>query len=83
MGSNLAEAIRFFSAQKILPWEGKLSRRSHVADLRHVKDPYNGVEITSVGKITGHFSPTVPPFAARISHVIVDMEVPGSESGNV
>jgi hypothetical protein len=41
-------------------------RRSHVADLRHVKDPYNGVEVAIVGKITGHFLPTVPLFAARV-----------------
>jgi hypothetical protein len=36
-----------------------------VADLRHVKDPYNGVEVAIVGKITGYFSPIVPPFPAR------------------
>jgi len=36
------------------------------------------------GKITGqHFSPIVPPIAAGISCVIVDVEAPGDESGNV
>jgi hypothetical protein len=29
------------------------------------------------------FSPTVPPFAARISRVIVDVEATGGESGNI
>jgi hypothetical protein len=28
-----------------------------VADLRRVKDSYNGVEAAIVGKITGHISP--------------------------
>ena len=29
------------------------------------------------------FSPTVPPSAARISHVMSDVQAPGGESGNV
>jgi len=29
------------------------------------------------------FSPTVQPSAARISHVVADVEAPGGESGNV
>jgi len=29
------------------------------------------------------FSPTVPPFAARISRVVVDVQAPGGESGNI
>ena len=41
VGSNPAEAVRFFRAKKSsahLPSEGKYSHRSHVIDLRHVKD---------------------------------------------
>jgi hypothetical protein len=41
-GSNPAKAIGFLRAKKSsahLPSEGKLSRLSHVIDLRHVKDP--------------------------------------------
>ena len=41
-GSNPAEAVGFFRAKKFsarLPSEGKLNRRSHVVDLRHVKGP--------------------------------------------
>jgi len=30
-----------------------------------------------------NFSPTVPPFAARISRVVADVQAPGSESGNI
>jgi len=41
------------------------------------------VEVTISGKITSQFSPTVPLFATRISPVVVDVEVPGSECGNV
>jgi len=40
-GSNPAEAVGFLRAEKSsarLPSEGKESRLSHVADLRHVKD---------------------------------------------
>jgi hypothetical protein len=41
-GSNPAEAVGFLRVEKsseCLPSEGKKSRGSHVADLRHVKDP--------------------------------------------
>ena len=41
-GSNPAEAVGFLGAKKSsarLPSVGKYSRRSHVVDLRHVKDP--------------------------------------------
>ena len=41
-GSNPAEAVGFLRAKKSLarlPSEGKESGRSHVVDLRHVKDP--------------------------------------------
>jgi hypothetical protein len=64
-------------------WRGNKAVGLHVADLRHLKDPYSDVEVAIVGKITGHFSPSVPPFAARISRVVVHVEAPGSESGNV
>ena len=37
----------------------------------------------NLGKITDNFSPTIPPFAARISRVIADVQAPGSKSGNI
>jgi hypothetical protein len=52
VGSNPAEVVGFFMAKKILSkpsfgGEVKLS----VADLRHVKDRYNSVEVTIVSTI--------------------------------
>jgi hypothetical protein len=35
------------------------------------------------GKITGPFSPTVPPYATRSAGVDGDVEASGDESGNV
>jgi len=35
----------------------------------------------NVGKITGHFSPIVPHFAAKISRVVEDVEAPSGKSG--
>ena len=43
-----------------------LSRRSHVTDLRHVKEPKSDVEVATFGKILGNFSPIVPPSAAGV-----------------
>ena len=40
-------------------------------------------KIRHFSKIAGHFSPTVPPFAAGISRIVADVEAPGDESGNV
>jgi hypothetical protein len=42
--------------------------------VRHVKYPYNGVEVAIVGKITGHFSPMVPLSLLEVSRVVVDVE---------
>jgi hypothetical protein len=50
--------------------------------LRHVKDPYKGVEVAIVGKITGHFSPIVPLSLLEFSRVVVDVGAPGGASGN-
>jgi len=36
-----------------------------------------------LGKITGHFSPTVPPSAAVCSRVVIRVEISGGESWNV
>jgi hypothetical protein len=60
---------------------GEVNRWPHVADLRHVKDPYSGVEITIVGKSTGDFSPIVPLSLLEVSRVVVDVGAPGGASG--
>jgi len=36
-----------------------------------------------LGKILGHFSPTVSPSAAGCSRVVTSVETPGGESWNV
>jgi hypothetical protein len=41
------------------------------------------VEVGIEAKLLDNFSPTVPPFAARISHVVADIQAPGGESGNI
>jgi hypothetical protein len=47
------------------------------------KRSLNGVKRRHFGKITGLFSPTVPPFAARSSCDDGDVEASGGESGNL
>jgi hypothetical protein len=47
------------------------------------KRSLNGVKRRHFGKITGPFSPTVPPFAIRSARVNGDVEASGGESGNV
>ena len=47
-GSNPAEAVGFLGQKKtsaLLSSEGKQSRRFHVIDLRHVKDPLIYMEV--------------------------------------
>jgi hypothetical protein len=40
------------------------------------------VEVAIVGKITVHLWPTVPVSLIEVSHVVVDVGVPGGASGN-
>jgi hypothetical protein len=41
--------------------EEKYSRLPHVADLRHVKEPCDYMEVGSQAKLVGHFSPDFFP----------------------
>jgi hypothetical protein len=75
-GSNPVEAFGFFRAKKS---SARLPRRgskilSHIADLRHVKEPPNLKAISGL---------IVPPFAARVAGVIVTCRTPGGASWNV
>jgi len=68
-GFKPGRSRRIFRAQKFsarLPSEGKYSRRSHVVNLRHIKEPKSDVEVATFGKILGNFSPIVPPSAAGV-----------------
>jgi hypothetical protein len=62
VGTNPAEAVGFFRVKKSLAClhsGGKWSRRSHVIDLWHVKDPWKLRESRAFqAKFIGHFSPT-------------------------
>jgi hypothetical protein len=66
-GFNPGRSRRIFQAKKSsarLPSEGKKNRLSHVADLRHVKDPGNYMEIGFSGEIfrpfLAHFRSSLP-----------------------
>ena len=68
-GTQDSRSRRIFRAKKSsarLPSEGKKSRRSHVVNLWHVKEPKSDVEVATFGKILGHFSPIVQPSAAGV-----------------
>jgi hypothetical protein len=59
--------LRVIKSVARLPSERKLSRRSHVVNLRHVKEPYERDKCSSA-KFSGHFSPVFPCFATRVSN---------------
>jgi hypothetical protein len=64
-GFEPGRSCRIFQGEKILSmpsFGGEAKLLVHVADLQRVKDAYSGVEVTIVGKITGHFSHIIPPF---------------------
>ena len=68
-GFKPGRSRRIFRVKKSsarLPSEGKYSRRSHVVNLRHVKEPKSDVEVATFGKIVRHFSPIVPPSATGV-----------------
>ena len=57
------------SGEKILSapsFGGKVKPSVPCRNLRHVKEPKSDVEVSSFGKILGHFSPIVPPSAAGV-----------------
>jgi hypothetical protein len=84
-GFKHGRSRRIFKGEKVLStpfFGGEASRRSHVVDLRHVKDPYMAWK-SSFGKITGqHSRPQfhLPPLRSR---VVADVGAPGGESWNV
>jgi len=67
------------------PAEAVGKNPQHLVDLRHVKRSINLRGSMNLGKnyYRTSFSPTVPPFAARISRVAADADARGGESGNV
>jgi hypothetical protein len=80
--------VRGFKAGEIkssacFPSEGKKSRHSHVAALRHVKNPYNfrGSRDCRLN-LNGHFSPIIPPFTGRGLSRRLTCSVSGDDGGN-
>jgi len=67
-GSHLAKAVVFLGRKNT---QYAFLRRGSKAAGRHL------------GKITGHFSPTVLPSAVGCSRVVTRLETPGGESWNV
>jgi hypothetical protein len=63
-GFKPGRSRRIFSGEKILsmPSFGReVSRLPHVADLRHVKEPCDYIEVGSQAKFSDHFSPDFFP----------------------
>ena len=86
-GSNPAEAVRFFRAKKILSkpsFGGEVKPSVPCRTFTACKRSLNLRGSRNVGKnYQTHFSPTVPPFAARISRVVADVQAPGGDRGDV
>jgi hypothetical protein len=64
-----------FSGEKILStpsFGGEAKTSVPCRALRHVKEPKSDVEVATFGKILGHFSLIVPPFAAGFANVASD-----------
>jgi len=68
-GFKPGRSRRIFRAKKSsarVPSEGNYSRRSHVVNLRNVKEPKSDVEVATFGKILGNLSPIVLPSDAGV-----------------
>ena len=86
-GFDPGRSRRIFRAKKSTacpPWGGGNKAVSHVADLRGMsKNPGFTWKSKSQAKLTGHFSPVIPPFADRGLSCRLHVEAPTGESGNV
>ena len=86
-GSNPAEAVGFFRAKKILStpsFGGEVKPSVPCRRFAACKRSLNLRGSRNLGKnYRTTFSPAVPPFAARISCVVADVQAPGGESGNI
>jgi hypothetical protein len=86
MVPKIAGSLPDFSGEKILSMPSFGKEVKPFAPCRRFaacKRFLNGVKRRHFGKITGPFSPTVPPIATRSARVDGDVEASGDESGNV
>ena len=66
-GFKPGRSRRIFRGEKILSmpsFGGEVKPLSLVVNLRHVKEPKSDVDVATLGKILGNFSPIVPPSVA-------------------
>jgi hypothetical protein len=84
-GSNLAEAVRFFRAKKVLSMPSfgggvkpPVPCRRFAACKRSLQMAWNSPFVT----ITGHFSPIVPLSLIEVSRAVVGVGAPSGASGN-
>jgi hypothetical protein len=85
-GSLPPEAVGFFGRKKssaCLPSEGEVKPFVLCRKFAACKRSLNGVKRRHFGKITGPFSPTVPPFATRSARVDGTGRHLAAKSGNV
>jgi hypothetical protein len=62
---------------------GEVKHRSHVADFRHVKEPYNYRGSCNYRlNLIRYFSPKVPPFTARGLLHLLTCSAPGGKRGS-
>ena len=78
-GSNPAEAVGFLGRKN--PQHAFLRRGSKAVGPMY-KIPKFTWKSEFSAKLPDNFSPTVPPFATRISCVVTGVEAPGGEGGN-
>jgi hypothetical protein len=87
MGSNPAEAVRIFQGENILSmpsFGGDVKPSFSCRRFAACKRSLNGVEVVISAKLPDNLlALKVPPFAARISRVVVGVEAPGGRSWNV
>ena len=81
------EAVGFLGRKKILStpsFGGEVKPSVPLRRFTACKRSLNMHGSRNLGKnYRTDFSPTIPPFAARISRVVADVQAPGGESGDV
>ena len=86
-GFKPGRSHRIFRAKKILstpPFGGEVKPSVPCRRFAACRRSLNLRGSLKLGKNYGkNFSPTVPPFSTRISHVVADVQAPDGESGNV
>jgi hypothetical protein len=85
VGSLPAEAVGFFGRKNLSmsSFEREVEPFASCRRFAACKSSRNGVKRRHFAKVTGPFSPTVPPSATRSARVNGEVQASGGESGNV